>query len=89
MSKRIQVKTKSGEVLSILVERQQYGAYTFPFVAVLNDWDEGCTYSNGKSPSDAVRELLDQLDEEAVDDYRYLDVFFVESTPMLLRRQAG
>lgn len=89
MSKRIEVTTKTGEKLSILVEKETYGCYVFPYNAVLNDWDEGCKHANGKTPSQAVSELLDLIDAETDEDLRWLDAFFPESLPPMLRPQHG
>lgn len=82
VSKRITVKTVKGEELTILIERDgEAASRTFPVVAVLNGWDADCKYSHGKTASDAVEELLLQLDQETDEDLRYLNAFFAGSPP--------
>lgn len=87
-SKRIQVRTATGDSLSILVEYQP-GGYTFPYTAVLGDWDLDCSHANGKTPREAVEALLEDMGVDAhPDETSYIDCFFPEALPMLLRRQA-
>lgn len=82
LSKRITVKTVKGEELTVLIERDRdLATVTFPIIAVLNDWDEGAKYAHGKTASDAVEELLLQIDEATNEDLRYLNAFFASSPP--------
>jgi hypothetical protein len=87
MSHRFEIVSKAGVSLSILVERYGVGM-TFPYVAVLGDWDEGVQHYFGKTPSQAVESLLELLGEEAPADLRFIDVYFGESLPSLMLRQA-
>lgn len=87
MSHRFEITSKAGVNLNILVERHGVGM-TFPYVAVLGDWDLDVPHYYGKTPSQAVESLLELLGEEAPADLRFIDVYFGECLPSLLLRQA-
>lgn len=84
MTKRINVQTATGDNLSVRIAYSSNG-YTFPYTAAIDEHS-----ANGKTPREAVENLLEQMGIDAhPNEIAHLNVFFPQSLPMLLRRQAG